>query len=167
MADFSLEQNPTNANDVLRVRRDDADFFRKENRRLRQLLAIYRNLDLSLPTAVYEQLDKMRIELAPHMAVKDEAYSRFERPLKQALWAARELGEKVLVIAYDKRSADNCVRMLRAYANGDIARPLLKVNRHDYLEFANKGSIRIVTVAVSAGHAPLVGSRIDSIIEVL
>lgn len=88
-----------------------------------------------------------------------------QRPLKQALWAARELGEKVLVIAYDKRSADGCVRMLRTYANENIARSLLKVNRHDYLEFANKGSIRVVTV--SAGHASLVGSRIDSVIEVL
>jgi hypothetical protein len=107
----------------------------------------------------------MRIELAPRMAVTDAAYSRFVRPLKQALWAARELGEKVLVIVWDKRSADDCVRMLRAYANEDIARPLLSVNRHDYLEFANKGSIRVVTV--SAGGATLVGTRIDSIIEVL
>jgi len=165
MADFSLEQNPTNANDVLHVRRESAEFFLKENRRLRQLLAIYRRPGLPLPESIADQLDRMRIELSSRMAVKDETHSRFARPLKQALWAARELGEKVLVIAYDKRSADDCVRMLRAYANEDIARPLLNVNRHDYLEFANKGSIRVVTV--SAGHAPLVGSRIDSIIEVL
>lgn len=164
MSNSTPTQNPPNANDALRVWRDDADFLRKENARLRQLLSVYRP-GLSLPTAIVDQLDKLRIELSPRMAVKAEAYSRFERPLKQALWAARELGEKVLVIAYDKRSADGCVRMLRTYANEDIARPLLKVNRHDYLEFANKGSIRVVTV--SAGHTSLVGSRIDSVIEVL
>jgi hypothetical protein len=107
----------------------------------------------------------MRIELAPRMAVTDAAYSRFVRPLKQALWAARELGEKVLVITCDKRSADDCVRILRAYTNEDTMRPLLNVNRHDYLEFVNGGSIRVVTV--SAGGATLVGTRIDSIIEVL
>ena len=157
MAYFSLEQNPPVADD---------NFFLKENRRLRQLLAIYRHPPgLQLPESIADQLDRLRIELAPRMAVRDVTYSRFVRPLKQALWAARELGEKVLVIACDKRSADECVRMLRAYANEDTARPLLNVNRHDYLEFANKGSIRVVTV--SAGGATLVGTRIDSIIEVL
>jgi len=55
--------------------------------------------------------------------------------------------------------------MLRAYTNEDTVRPPLNVNRHDYLEFVNRGSIRVVTV--SAGGATLVGSRIDSIIEVL
>lgn len=156
MAYFSLEQNPPVTDD---------NFFLKENRRLRQLLAIYRSPGLQLPESIADQLDRLRIELAPRMAVTDTTYSRFARPLKQALWAARELGEKVLVIACDKRSADECVRMLRAYANEDVARPLLNVNRHDYLEFANKGSIRVVTV--SAGGATLVGTRIDSIIEVL
>lgn len=156
MAYFSLEQNPPVADD---------NFFLKENRRLRQLLAIYRSPWLQLPESIADQLDRLRIELAPRMAVRDVTYSRFVRPLKQALWAARELGEKVLVIVRDKRSADDCVRMLRAYANEDIARPLLSVNRHDYLEFANKGSIRIITVG--AGSTPLVGLRIDSIIEVL
>jgi hypothetical protein len=152
-----LEQNSPVADD---------NFFLKENRRLRQLLAIYRRPPgLQLPESIADQLDRLRIELAPRMAVRDVTYSRFVRPLKQALWAARELGEKVLVIACDKRSADECVRMLRAYANEDVARPLLNVNRHDYLEFANKGSIRIVTVG--AGSTPLVGLRIDSIIEVL
>ena len=156
MAYFSLEQNPPVTDD---------NFFLKENRRLRQLLAIYRPARGTTPKSVADQLDSLRIELAPRMTVADAAYSRFARPLKQALWAARELGEKVLVIACDKRSADECVRMLRAYANEDVARPLLNVNRHDYLEFANKGSIRVVTV--SAGGATLVGTRIDSIIEVL
>ncbi len=161
MAYFSLEQNPPVTDD---------NFFLEENRRLRQLLAIYRRPTfhcpgLQLPESIADQLDRLRIELAPRMAVRDVTYSRFVRPLKQALWAARELGEKVLVIACDKRSADECVRMLRAYANEDIARPLLNVNRHDYLEFANKGSIRIITVG--AGSTPLVGLRIDSIIEVL
>lgn len=167
MANSSPTQNPPNANDALRVWQDDADFLRKENARLRQLLDIYRRPGpgLSLPTMIADQLDKLRIELAPRMAVQNETYSHFERPLKQALWAARELGEKVLVIAYDKRSADGCVRMLRTYANEAIPSPLLGVNRHDYLEFANKGSIRVVTV--SAGHTSLVGSRIDSVIEVL
>ena len=156
MTNSPLEQNSPVADD---------NFFLKENRRLRQLLAIYRWPGVQLPKSVADQLDSLRIELAPRMTVTDTTYSRFARPLKQALWAARELGEKVLVIACDKRSADECVRMLRAYANEDVARPLLNVNRHDYLEFANKGSIRVVTV--SAGGATLVGSRIDSIIEVL
>lgn len=156
MAYFSLEQNPPVTDD---------NFFLEENRRLRQLLAIYRPARGTTPKSVADQLDSLRIELAPRMTVADAAYSRFARPLKQALWAARELGEKVLVIVWDKRSADDCVRMLRAYANEDVARPLLNVNRHDYLEFVNRGSIRVVTV--SAGGATLVGSRIDSIIEVL
>jgi len=144
---------------------EDLAFLREENARLRGLLRIYRGQSISLPARIEENLNDLRLRIACRMAPKEECYQRFERPLKQALWAARELGEKVLVIAYAKRSADDCVRMLRAYANEDIARPLLKVNRHDYLEFANKGSIRVVTV--SAGHAALVGSRIDSIIEVL
>ena len=165
MPNSTPTQNPPNANDALRVWQDNADFLRKENARLRQLLAVYRRPGL-LPKSISDQLDKMRIEIAPRMAVQNETYSHFERPLKQALWAARELGEKVLVIAYDKRSADDCVRMLRTYANEDIARsPLLKVNRRDYLEFTNKGSIRVVTV--SAGPATLVGARIDSVVEVL
>lgn len=156
MTDSPLEQNPPVTDDK---------FFLEENRRLRQLLAVYRRPWPQLPESIAAQLDSLRIELAPRMTVTDTTYSRFARPLKQALWAARELGEKVLVIACDKRSADECVRMLRAYANEDVARPLLNVNRHDYLEFANKGSIRVVTV--SAGGATLVGTRIDSIIEVL
>ena len=164
MPNSTPTQNPPNANDALRVWQDDADFLRKENARLRQLLSIYRP-GLSLPTMIADQLDKLRIELVPHMAVKAEAYSRFERPLKQALWAARELGERVLVIAYDKRSADDCVRMLRTYANEAIPSPLLGVNRHDYLEFANKGSIRVV--AVSSGIPALAGARIDNVIEAL
>ena len=153
---LDLEQNPPVTDDK---------FFLEENRRLRQLLAVYRRPWPQLPESIAAQLDRMRIELAPRMAVTDAAYSRFVRPLKQALWAARELGEKVLVIVYDKRSADDCVRMLRAYTNEDTVRPPLNVNRHDYLEFVNRGSIRVVTV--SAGGATLVGSRIDSIIEVL
>lgn len=157
MDNSPLERNPTVADD---------NFFLKENRRLRQLLAIYRRPPgLQLPESVADQLDSLRIELAPRMTVADAAYSRFVRPLKQALWAARELGEKVLVIVWDKRSVDDCVRMLRAYTNEDTVRPPLNVNRHDYLEFVNRGSIRVVTV--SAGGATLVGSRIDSIIEVL
>lgn len=156
MTDSPLEQNPPVADD---------NFFLKENRRLRQLLAIYRSPGLQLPESIADQLDRLRMELTPRMAVKAEAYSRFERPLKSALWAARELGEKVLVIAYDKRSADDCVRMLRTYANEDITRPLLRVNRHDYLEFENKGLIAVRTV--SAGFISLVGSRFDSVVEVL
>ena len=164
MPNSTPTQNPPNANDALRVWQDNADFLRKENARLRQLLAVYRRPGL-LPKSISDQLDKMRIEIAPRMAVQNETYSHFERPLKQALWAARELGEKVLVIAYDKRSADDCVRMLRTYANEDIPSPLLGVNRHDYLEFANKGSIRVVTV--SSGIQALAGARIDSVIEAL
>ena len=156
MDNSPLERNPTVADD---------NFFLKENRRLRQLLAIYRPARGTTPKSVADQLDSLRIELAPRMTVADAAYSRFARPLKQALWAARELGEKVLVIVYDKRSADDCVRMLRAYTNEDTVRPPLNVNRHDYLEFVNRGSIRIITVG--AGSTPLVGLRIDSIIEVL
>lgn len=144
---------------------EDTACLREENARLRGLLRIYRGQSISLPARIEENLNDMRLRIACRMAPKDKCYQRFERPLKQALWAARELGEKVLVIVWDKRSADDCVRMLRAYANEDIARPLLSVNRHDYLEFANKGSIRIITVG--AGSTPLVGLRIDSIIEVL
>lgn len=165
MPNSTPTQNPPNANDALRVWQDEADFLRKENARLRQLLSIYRPTMIAEPRTTAAQLDKLRIELVPRMAVKAEAYSRFERPLKQALWAARELGERVLVIAYDKRSADDCVRMLRTYANEAIPSPLLGVNRHDYLEFANKGSIRVATV--SSGIPALAGARIDSVIEAL
>ena len=144
---------------------EDLAFLREENARLRGLLRIYRGQSISLPARIEENLNDLRLRIACRMAPKEECYQRFERPLKQALWAARELGERVLVITFDQKSIDECGRLLRSYAADHTIRPLLNVNRPDYLEFANNGSIRMATVA--SGGTSLVGLRFDSVVEVL
>jgi len=144
---------------------EDTAFLREENARLRGLLRIYRGQSISLPPRIEENLNDLRLRIACRMAPKEECYQRFERPLKQALWAARELGERVLVITSDQRSIDECGRLLRSYAADHAIRPLASVDRRDYLEFVNKGSIRVITIA--SGGTALVGLRFDSIVEVL
>lgn len=144
---------------------EDLAFLREENARLRGLLRIYRGQGISLPTRIEENLNALRLRIACRMAPKEECYQRFERPLKQALWAARELGERVLVITLDQKSIDECGRLLRSYAADHTIRPLASVDRRDYLEFANKGSIRVITAA--SGGTSLVGLRFDSVVEVL
>lgn len=142
---------------------EDLALLREDNARLRSLLRIHRGQSISLPARIEENLNDLRLRIAYRMAPKEECYQRFERPLKQALWAARELGERVLVITLDQKSIDECGRLLRSCAADHNILP--SVTRRDYTEFANRGSIRIITVG--NGDSPLVGSRIDSIIEVL